>query len=300
MGKPALALAAAAALLLTTADLGLGPVGFTQVTPPATNVRVAKGDTLESIAARHGVSLEELRRINKITRPDQLQIGQQLKLPPAKGVVQIAAGDTLETIAGRHGTSVAALQKLNPAVKPNQLKVGTWLRLPPRTSKATKPPVGASAPAKAILPPPAATKVSPPVLKPQGTSTGAPPPPVLPTSTEERDRAELAQRKQAGKARWKFFGDTVVDWSGWKIHPGGIRVTLVQPTQADVGPVRAKATAVAVQCSSLQQTWRVNGAWEPWSVPEGRSVGQQIVLDLCANVADGPGAAIPPPAPPAP
>jgi len=33
-------------------------------------------------------------------------------------------------------------------------------------------------------------------------------------------------------------------------------------------------------------------------VPEGRSVAQQIVLELCANVSDPIGPAIPPPAAP--
>jgi LysM repeat protein len=235
------------------------------------------------------VSLEELTRLNGISKPKQLQIGQLLKLPLPKAVVQIAPGDTLEAIATRHGTTVAALRKANPAVKPNQLKAGAWLRLPPRPGSSP-----AAAPAK----------VSPPALKPDPSTSPSQPPlqpnAPLPNATERQDRAALAQRKQGGQARWKFFGNTLVDWSGWKLHPGGVRVTLVQPTEADLGPVRARATAVGVQCSSLRQTWRIDGAWEPWGVPQARSVGQQIVLDLCANVTEAPGPAIPPPSPPAP
>ena len=121
-----------AAALFSIANLSLSPVVYSQVSPPVRSVRVAKGDTLESIAARHGVSLEELTRLNGISKPRELQIGQLLKLPLPKGVVQIAPGDTLEAIATRQGTTVAALRKSNPAVKPNQLKAGAWLRLPPR------------------------------------------------------------------------------------------------------------------------------------------------------------------------
>jgi LysM repeat protein len=247
-----------------------------QVAAPSLSVRVAKGDTLESIAARTGVSVEELKRLNGITKPSQLQIGQQLKLPAPKGLVQVAAGDTLEAIAARQGTTAAALQKANPAARPEQLKVGSWLRLPPRTSKPR------------------------PAGRPEVAASSAPPPPLPPKSSEAHDRAELVQRKQTGQARWRFFGNTVVDWNGWKLHPGGVRVTLVQPTAADVGPRRARATAVGVQCSSLRQTWRVAGAWETWELPEPRSVGQQIVLDLCGNVGGSAGADIPPPSPPAP
>lgn len=288
-----------AAALFSIANLSLSPVVYSQVSPPVRSVRVSKGDTLESIAARHGVSLEELTRLNGISKPRELQIGQLLKLPLPKGVVQIAPGDTLEAIATRQGTTVAALRKANPAVKPNQLKAGAWLRLPPRPGT---PP--AAAPAKGSPPalkPDAATRSTPPPpLQPNAPPPSAPPDALPPNATEGQDRAALAQRKQGGGARWKFFGNTLVDWSGWKLHPGGVRVTLVQPTEADLGPVRARATAVGVQCSSLRQTWRVDGAWEPWGVPQARSVGQQIVLDLCANVAEGPGQAIPPPSPPTP
>lgn len=274
-----------AAALFSIANLSLSPVVYSQVSPPVRSVRVAKGDTLESIAARHGVSLEELTRLNGISKPRELQIGQLLKLPLPKGVVQIAPGDTLEAIATRQGTTVAALRKANPAVKPNQLKAGAWLRLPPRP---------------ALKPDAATHSAPPPPLQPNAPPPSAPPDAPPPNATEGQDRAALAQRKQGGGARWKFFGNTLVDWSGWKPHPGGIRVTLVQPTEADLGPVRARATAVGVQCSSLRQTWRIDGAWEPWALPQARSVGQQIVLDLCANVAEGPGQAIPPPSPPAP
>jgi len=278
-----------AAVLFSIVNLSLSPVVYSQVSPPVRSVRVAKGDTLESIAARHGVSLEELTRLNGISKPRELQIGLLLKLPLPKGVVQIAPGDTLEAIATRQGTTVAALRKANPAVKPNQLKAGAWLRLPPRP--ALKPDAKPVAATRSTPPPP---------LQPNAPPPGAPPDAPPPNATEGQDRAALAQRKQGGGARWKFFANTLVDWSGWKLHPGGVRVTLVQPTEADLGPVRARATAVGVQCSSLRQTWRVDGAWEPWGVPQARSVGQQIVLELCANVAEGPGQAIPPPSPPAP
>ena len=278
-----------AAVLFSIVNLSLSPVVYSQVSPPVRSVRVAKGDTLESIAARHGVSLEELTRLNGISKPKELQIGLLLKLPLPKGVVQIAPGDTLEAIATRQGTTVAALRKANPALKPNQLKVGAWLRLPPRP--ALKPDAKPVAATRSTPPPP---------LQPNAPPPSAPPDAPPPNATEGQDRAALAQRKQGGGARWKFFGNTLVDWSGWKLHPGGVRVTLVQPTEADLGPVRARATAVGVQCSSLRQTWRVDGAWEPWGVPQARSVGQQIVLELCANVAEGPGQSIPPPSPPAP
>lgn len=41
---------------------------------------VQRGDTLYSIAMRHGLSVDELKRLNNITDPTQLRVGQQLAL----------------------------------------------------------------------------------------------------------------------------------------------------------------------------------------------------------------------------
>jgi LysM repeat protein len=50
---------------------------------PAANVHVVvKGDSLEKIAKTHGTTTIELQRLNRISDPKKLQIGQQLVLPP--------------------------------------------------------------------------------------------------------------------------------------------------------------------------------------------------------------------------
>jgi LysM repeat protein len=54
-----------------------------RVVPPASNVHiVVKGDSLDKIAKKHNTTITELQKINKITDPKKLQIGQQLMLPP--------------------------------------------------------------------------------------------------------------------------------------------------------------------------------------------------------------------------
>lgn len=272
------------ALAFCFAGFGFNPEAFAQAVPPVRSVRVVQGDTLEALAARYGVTVQELMRLNKITKPEELQIGQSLKLPASKGLVQVRTGDTLAVLAGRHRTTVAELQKANPGVKPGQLTVGAWLKLPPAPAAATtaKPAAKPSSAAKPSASAKAPAPASPPAVKaPIPTS---PPSPLSP--------------KPAEAVRWKFYGNTLVDWGGWKLHPGGVRLSLVQPTPAEVGPIRAQATAVAVHCSSLRQAWLINGAWEPWAVPEGRSVAQQIVLDLCANVSDPTAPAVLPPSAP--
>ena len=287
-----------AVLVLSFAGFGFSSEVFAQAAPPVRAVKVVQGDTLEALAARYGVSVQDLMRLNTITRPEELQIGQSLKLPPLKGLAQVRTGDTLAVLAARHRTTVAELQKLNPGLNPDQLKVGAWLKLPatPAGAKATptatatatakpapKPTATATVAAKPTATPKPPVPASPPAAKPPA-APAAPPSPMPP---------------QPGEAvRWRFYGNTLVDWGGWKLHPGGVRVSLVQPTQAEVGPVRSQATAVAVHCSSLRQAWLINGAWGPWAVPESRSVPQQIVLDLCANVSDPTAPAVPPPSAP--
>ncbi|MFM9046217.1 MAG: LysM peptidoglycan-binding domain-containing protein [Cyanobium sp.] len=238
---------------------------YAQGSPAPRTVKVSKGDTLEGIAQRHGVSAAELKRINGLKDADLLQIGQTLRLPtPArKGMVVVKSGDTLESIAKANNTTAAALQKANPGIQPNKLKVGGTLRLPSSAAVPAAPVAPAAPPVKAaVAPAPAPTAAAAPAVQ-------LPPPGI----TQERQE----------KSRWRYYGDTVVDWGGWKRLPDGVRFTLVQPAAKDVGEARAQATAIAVDCSTLRHNWRVKDAWEPWTVPAPRSVGQQIVLDLCGN-----------------
>ena len=249
---------------------------------PATTVRVEAGDTLEAIATRNGTSVAALQLANPQVKPEALQVGQRLRLPPPRGMVQVAAGDTLEAIALRQGTSVAALQLANPQVRPEALQVGQWLQLP----------LGALSAARTSAPtvvPAAASPGPDPKADPDAQAA------LLLSPGERRDRATLTLRERSGQLSWRRFGSTLVDWSGWQLHPGGVRITLVQPALADVGARRSGATAIAVQCSSLRHTWRIDGDWERWSSPGADSVAQRIVLQLCSNTLDGPAAAIPPP-----
>jgi murein DD-endopeptidase MepM/ murein hydrolase activator NlpD len=221
---------AAALRLLLPALLALTPAS---ALAQGRTIRVAEGDTLEQVAIRHNVSLEALIRLNGISDPSLLQIGQVLQLP---------------------GPAASATAPSRPAEGP----------------VAPAPPAGSGGDAAAAL-----------LLSPG----------------ERRDRAELELREQSGLARWKWFNATAVDWAGWKLHPGGVRITLVKPSATDLGLRGSGASAVAVQCESLRQTWRIDGQWQPWEAPMPGSVGQRIVLDLCSNTLDGPAVPVPPPAP---
>ena len=193
--------------------------------------------------------------------------------------ITVVEGDTLEQLALRYRVDLQALIDLNGIRDPTLLQVGEVLKLPeaPGTTKRS------SAPAEAMAPPP-----------PEGSSAEAAAALLL-SPAERRDRAELEWRERSGLARWKWFNNTAVDWSGWKLHPGGVRITLVKPSISDLGLRGSAATAVAVQCTSLRQNWRIDGTWQGWDTPAPGTVGQRIVLDLCSNTLDGPAVPLPPP-----
>ncbi len=106
---------------------------------------VRSGDTLNSIAARYGVSPTALARANGISNPNRIYVGQRLVIsgsaapvpqpkpgaPAASGggVYIVQRGDTLARIAARNGTTVAALMSLNGIRNPNVIWVGQRLRV---------------------------------------------------------------------------------------------------------------------------------------------------------------------------
>lgn len=283
MGKLGTLFAAVSTALSLTLLSGSSAPVLAQIAAPQSSVVIQSGDTLEAIALRHGTTIAALQRANPGLDPLALQVGQRLRLPPPQNAVRIEAGDTLEAIALRQGTTVAELQQANPAVRPEALQVGQWLRLPAGRSNPRLPSAPSSPAAAALTPGPD------PAADPYAQAA------LLLSPGERRDRAAMTLRERNAQVQWRRFSNTLVDWSGWQLHPGGVRITLVQPALADVGARRSGATAIAVQCSSLRNTWRVDGTWERWASPEAGSVAQNIVLQLCSNTLDGPAAAIPPP-----
>jgi len=143
-------------LILLTCLLLL-PLGVDAKTQSATapQVHVVKqGDTLSTIAQRHGLTVNELKRLNGLNS-SRLKIGQKLALsraaapptpqsgkasassgakasPPISAaqadVYVVKSGDSLHNIARRHGLTVEQLKK-NNALTGNQIKPGQRLLL---------------------------------------------------------------------------------------------------------------------------------------------------------------------------
>ena len=117
----------------------------------AANVTVKPGETLSDIAARYGVSLNSLMRLNGITNSDHVEAGQTLRLPGSvtagKGRHNVQSGDTLSGIAAQYRVSERQLMALNGLSSPDHVEIGQSLRLP---SNAVLPQAKPKATAKPV------------------------------------------------------------------------------------------------------------------------------------------------------
>ncbi len=137
--------------------------------------RVERGDTLYSIAFRHGLDFRELARWNRIDAPYTIYPGQTLRLSAA-GARAASPHEVAATSRPAHPPATASKTQVaatpSPATPP---KPGTFepLQITPTTAPAT--PATAATPASTAAPaaPPAASTPAPAVVAPAKPATPA-------------------------------------------------------------------------------------------------------------------------------
>lgn len=234
---------------------------------------IQRGDTLNAIARRYGVTVNDLIRANDISDPSHISIGQKLVIPgyrlpepppepepvvrpiPAPDeayVYTIAAGDTLNSIARRYSVSVQELVAANKLADSNRIRVGQKLVIPGVFKRPEPVPAGPPSPPAPAVEAPVEAKPEPtaapaaPTVKPApvpGTDPGFPP--LGPASAV---RALYASYFAVGHADFRRrifklletteFNAVVIDAKGdhgWITYPTQV------PRAKDVGAARPSA-----------------------------------------------------------
>ena len=129
-------------------------------------ITVAAGDTLFSLAQMYGTTTDELIRINNLVAPYTLTVGQKLNVPvatqaaavqtisvPAQPTtttrvelqeITVAAGDTLYSLSRKYFVPVNDLAVMNNLSAPFTLSVGQKLRVPNLSTAPVRSTVSAS------------------------------------------------------------------------------------------------------------------------------------------------------------
>lgn len=160
-------------------------------TPSGPTYTVLPGDTMATIARKHGITTAELLAANHRTA-DLVRIGERLSLPPnARPPTQasepavvtpgtgathtVQAGESLGVIARRYGVRVADLAAANNITDPSRVRAGQQLVIPGGRAAAKQP----SAPAAVPDTPPATAPAQPEPTTPAAAPTFdlTPPPP---------------------------------------------------------------------------------------------------------------------------
>lgn len=147
----------------TSVVAGSLPSRIAPQAPALKTYKVAAGDTISAIAARHGLSTSAVLALNKLSATTIIYPGQQIKLTagsapaapaaPAKTAGSsstaryvVKSGDTISAIAARHGLSTAAVLAANGMNNATIIHPGQVIKL---GASAAPAPARAAAPAPA-------------------------------------------------------------------------------------------------------------------------------------------------------
>ncbi len=106
---------------------------------------VLSGETLGGIAKKYGTTYQEIAKLNGISDPNKISVGQNLKIPgapvgnsqpsnsstkPEYITYTVKSGDTLDKIARSYNTTYQKIAQINGITNPNKISVGQTLKIP--------------------------------------------------------------------------------------------------------------------------------------------------------------------------
>ena len=141
--------------LLASAGAGLAMLGAGAVS--ASTVTVKSGDTMYSLARNAGMSVSDLAKLNNISNPNLIFVGQTLQtskqvstnsnagsasVPSQSSSASVStytvkSGDTLNAISSKTGVSVATIASANGIKNVNFISVGQVLKLSNATANTS-------------------------------------------------------------------------------------------------------------------------------------------------------------------
>ncbi|MDX1616251.1 MAG: LysM peptidoglycan-binding domain-containing protein [Candidatus Promineifilaceae bacterium] len=212
---------------VTRPDGGRLPWTELAALPPDLQTHIIQpGETLNSIAAAYGITVEELVRANELPNPNIIYVGQMLIIPEPRPVAQqpntgllpadqgtlytVQPGDTMAEISARFGLPAEVLAAANDIANPNRLYAGQILLLPHdlleggvTVVEAPRRPSNAAA-----APPP--TELPPPVVNTAGPPEQTPAPNVAEPSAPSLAPADLNRLQPADEVYAVQSGDTLL------------------------------------------------------------------------------------------
>ena len=168
------------------------PEPYVSSSTPTDTYIVRKGDMLSQLAVDFDTTTAELVRLNNLSNPDVLYVGQELRVPAGRsksstssrsapsvkkgGTYTIQKGDTLSGIAVAAGVSINDLRSLNN-IQGDMIRAGDTLdipsggKVPTNTQKVT----GKKTPDTPVEPAPAAAALAPAPMAAAAAEPGASP-----------------------------------------------------------------------------------------------------------------------------
>jgi murein DD-endopeptidase MepM/ murein hydrolase activator NlpD len=208
-------------------------------------VTVGYGDTVDSIARKHGVPASAIMQTNGLRDSSQIRPGQRLVIPrhvtsttqtasartPAAGgnVHVVQHGETLMSIARRNGVTLTALARTNHLHSSSKLSVGDRISIP------------GSGHAMAAAQPPVASQVAQPRTVPVTRVASAAPTQVANVAKEEPRTTETAVKTaEPGGAmpafRWPVRGRVI---AGFGSKPNGTQNDGINLAVPEGTPIKA-------------------------------------------------------------